>query len=158
MRSLSDECRSRTVIVFLGNGELADALEKAAKREPLVRVHFAGFRNQKEISPYFHAADLFVLPSRRLETWGLVANEALLHGLPCIVSDAVGCGPDLVAPGVTGEVFASGSASELASAITRASGLIGRAEVRQSCRHRVAGYSVERAAQGIAEAYASVIR
>ena len=49
--------------------------------EPFVRAIFLGFRNQRELSPYFHAADLFsYLPSLWGETWGLVVNEALHHG------------------------------------------------------------------------------
>ena len=153
MRSFPPEDRSRTVIVFLGDGEMKPVLEAAANRPPQVRVCFPGFRNQKEISRYFHAADLFVLPSRRLETWGLVVNEALQHGLPCVVSDAVGCGPDLMVSGSTGEVFASGSFEALAAAILRASELIGREEIRDACRAKIANYSVDRAAEGIAQAY-----
>jgi len=144
---------ARTVIVFLGDGEMKPVLEASANRGPQVRVCFPGFRNQKEISRYFHGADLFVLPSRRMETWGLVVNEALQHGLPCVVSDAVGCGPDLMVPAMTGEVFASRSSEALAAAILKASELIGREEIRDACRAKIANYSVDRAAEGIAQAY-----
>src|SRR5262249_21925258 len=44
------------------------------------------------------AADCLVLPSDTRETWGLVVNEALASGLPCIVSDACGCAEDLIDP------------------------------------------------------------
>jgi glycosyltransferase involved in cell wall biosynthesis len=43
--------------------------------------------------------DIFVLPSKLHETWGLVVNEAMNFGLPVIVSDKVGCGEDLVERG-----------------------------------------------------------
>lgn len=56
---------------------------------------FAGFLNQTEISRAYIAADCLVLPSDRGETWGLVVNEALASGLPCLVSDACGCAEDL---------------------------------------------------------------
>ena len=36
-----------------------------------------------------------MLPSDYGETWGLVVNEALASGLPCLVSDACGCAEDL---------------------------------------------------------------
>jgi glycosyltransferase involved in cell wall biosynthesis len=157
VRLLPPEERSRTTIVFLGDGDLKPALEAAAGLVPPVNVRFPGFRNQKEISRYFHAADLFVLPSRCLETWGLVINEALQHGLPCVVSDAVGCCPDLIVSGVTGEVFAAGSALSLAASLQNAKSLIRREEIRQSCRERVAGYSVDKAADGIAKAYESTV-
>ncbi len=152
---LSLKHRSKNVAVFVGSGELQPALASSAASDPFVPVRFVGFQNQKQLSPYYHAADLMVLPSRS-ETWGLVVNEALHHGLPCVVSDAVGCAPDLIESGVTGEVFGNGSVESLAAAITRAFPLIGRKETRQACRGRVAAYSVDSAAQGIAQAYESV--
>ena len=122
-----------------------------------MRILLPGFRNQKELSPFFHAADMLALPSRRLETWGLVVNEALQHGLPCIVSDAVGCGPDLVIPGLTGEVFTTGSVDSLQTAILKLSGLVGHPATRLACREKIAGYSVEKAAAGIARAYEAAV-
>jgi glycosyltransferase involved in cell wall biosynthesis len=62
------------------------------------RASFAGFLNQTEISRAYVAADCLVLPSDHGETWGLVVNEALASGLPCVVSDACGCAEDLVDP------------------------------------------------------------
>jgi glycosyltransferase involved in cell wall biosynthesis len=119
--------------------------------------HFAGFQNQTQLSPYYHAADLLVLPSRDSETWGLVVNEALHHGLPCVVSDAVGCAPDLIAAGSTGEVAVAGSINSLAAAIRRATPLTGRSEIREACRRHVTRYSVSDAAEGIARAYQRVL-
>jgi glycosyltransferase involved in cell wall biosynthesis len=148
--------RDRLVLAFLGDGELRMALEGLTRRLS-VPAHFAGFRGQTELSSLYHAADLLVLPSLRSETWGLVVNEALHHGLPSVVSDAVGCWPDLVEPGVTGEVHETGSPHALATALERALSLTGRAEVRTRCREKVAGYTVERAAEGIACAYEAVM-
>ncbi|MGA2742887.1 MAG: glycosyltransferase, partial [Bryobacteraceae bacterium] len=107
---------------------------------------------------YYHAADLLVLPSLHSETWGLVVNEALHHGLPCVVSEAVGCAPDLIQPGVTGEIAATGSAESLTAAIVRALPIVGRAEVREWCRAKVSGYTVQQAAQGIAQAYCEAVK
>jgi glycosyltransferase involved in cell wall biosynthesis len=156
IKQLPPEERAASLVLFLGSGEMQENLRQQAQHEPAVDVVFAGFQNQTRLSAYYHAADLLVLPSQRSETWGLVVNEALFHGLPCVVSTGVGCGPDLIVPGVTGEIFRSGSVAELASAITRATALIGRAEVRDQCRAAVSRYSVERAAAGIADAYAAV--
>ena len=66
--------------------------------------------------------------------------------------------PDLVEPGVTGEIAATGSAESLAAGIARALPLVGRAEIREQCRDKVSGYTVQKAAQGIAEAYAAVVK
>jgi glycosyltransferase involved in cell wall biosynthesis len=156
--SLPPEIRGRLTVAFLGSGELQGALEQLAGRELRVATRFLGFQNQTQLSPYYHAADLLVLPSLHSETWGLVVNEALHHGVPCVVSEAVGCAPDLVEPGVTGEIAATGSAESLAAGIARALPLVGRAEIREQCRDKVSGYTVQKAAQGIAEAYAAVVK
>lgn len=157
VKALPPERRDKTVILFVGSGEMQPALRSAAASEPKTRVHFAGFQNQKHLSTWYHAADLLVLPSRRMETWGLVVNEALHHGVPCVVSDSVGCAPDLILEGVTGELFETGSVQSLAAALERAVVLVGQLETREACRRVVADYSIEKAAEGIARAYNAVI-
>jgi glycosyltransferase involved in cell wall biosynthesis len=156
IKQLPDALRERIHVLALGSGEQQPALERLAQETPQVAMTCLGFQNQSRLSAYYHAADLLVLPSESGETWGLVVNEALHHGLPCVVSDAVGSAPDLVRPGVTGEVFESGSIPALASALERAWPLIGQTPVRDSCRAMVDGYTVERAAEGIANAYEAV--
>lgn len=148
--------RERITVVFLGSGQLADELAKLAQEPPRVKTYFPGFQNQTQLSRYYHAADLLVLPSREDETWGLVVNEALHHGLPCVVSEAVGCAPDLIENGVTGYTFESDSSRGLASVLQRAFELVGRDDVRLSCKQKVDGYRIEDAARGIAEAYRQV--
>ncbi|MCX7906590.1 MAG: glycosyltransferase family 4 protein [Bacteroidetes bacterium] len=157
VQQLSLDIRKRLAIFFLGEGELRHALQELARSIPEIVVHFLGFRNQTELSPYYHAADVLVLPSNR-EPWGLVVNEALHHGLPCVVSDQVGCAPDLVEPGVTGEVFRAGSAQSLALALERVMRLVESPKTRKNCQSKVAHYTVERAAQGIAQAYWSIMQ
>ncbi len=155
VRALPEELRSRAVILWLGDGDERRALAASLAAAPTVPAQFVGFRPQSALSAYYHAADLLLLPSRHSETWGLVVNDALHHGLPCVVSDRVGCAPDLVVPGVTGTTFAGDSAAALAAAICTAAVLTRRPEVREACRLKVAPYSVVAAAEGIAEAYAA---
>ena len=157
VKLLDEPLPSRIVLVFLGSGEMEAALKALAAAIPTVRASFVGFQNQSQLSPFYHAADLMVLPSRHSETWGLVVNEALHHGLPCVVSDAVGCAPDLIEPGTTGDVAQAGSIEDLAYALRRALALAGRPEIRARCRDRVSGYTVEKAAEGIAQAYQAVV-
>ena len=151
--ALSRAVRSDIVVIFMGDGELRATLQEQANGLWPLDVRFIGFKNQRELSAYYHAADLLVLPSRHSETWGLVVNEALHHGLPVVVSDGVGCCPDLVISGVTGEACKADSVESLALAIQRALQLVGRPEVRAQCRMKVARYSVYKAARGIAHAY-----
>jgi glycosyltransferase involved in cell wall biosynthesis len=157
VRLLDDDLQKRVVVVFLGSGEMESMLRTTAANVRPVTTRFVGFQNQSGLSPYYHAADLMVLPSRHSETWGLVVNEALHHGVPCIVSDAVGCAPDLVEPGRTGEIAETGSSVSLAAAVQRGLNLMGRPDIRDECRSRVSRYTVEKAAAGIAQAYWAVV-
>jgi len=152
LKQLPLDFHTRIKVLFLGDGTLKDQLVQIAQTPPQITVQFLGFRNQTALSRYYHAADLLVLPSRS-ETWGLVVNEALHHGLPCVVSDRVGCASDLVHPARTGEIFYSGDATQLMKAITRANHLIGKLTVREECRAVVGNYSIAAAAQGIANAF-----
>ncbi len=77
----------------MGSGAEHESLQQLAANAPALRVRFVEFQAQRQLSPYYHAADLLVLPSLEAETWGLVVNEALHHGLPGVVSEAVGCRP-----------------------------------------------------------------
>lgn len=156
-KSLPPEKRARTVLAFLGDGSLQNELRHQAAAAPSIRATFLGFQNQHQLSRYYHAADMLVLPSRESETWGLVVNEALHHGVPCVVSDRVGCGLDLIEGGRTGGVCAAGSASDLTAALERIWPLCGQESVRHACRTKVASYTSERAAAGIAEAYAAAV-
>lgn len=157
VKLLPTELRERVHVLALGSGDELPVLEQLADEAPAVRMTCIGFQNQTRLSAYYHAADLLVLPSDSGETWGLVVNEALHHGLPCVVSTAVGSAPDLIRSGVTGEVFKSGSALALARAIERAWPLIGLPRVREACRRQVSNYTVEKAAEGIARAYEAVV-
>jgi glycosyltransferase involved in cell wall biosynthesis len=161
VRNLPPVDRERIVVVFLGSGPEQDRLRNLASIEKPVRTFFAGFQNQTRLSPYYHAADLLIVPSAPYppykETWGLVVNEALHHGLPCVVSDSVGCAVDLIEPGKTGEVTATANAGSLAAGIGRALRLAGDPHIRSACRDRVSRFTVEQAAAGIAKAYWAVI-
>jgi len=156
VRGLPDALRARLSLMVVGDGAQLDQLKAHAAAEPGVSAVFVGCQSQRALSAFYHAADALVLPSRHSETWGPAVNEALHHGLPCIVSDRVGCVPDLIEEGRTGQVFESNSVAAFALAIEAAQAFVGRASIRHACREKVSHYSIARAAEGIARAYASV--
>ena len=80
------------------------------------RASFTGFLNQTEISKAYVAADVLVLPSDYGETWGLVVNEAMASGLPCIISDRCGCAADL-GQCEANAIFPCGDTGQLAARI-----------------------------------------
>ncbi|MDI1284437.1 MAG: glycosyltransferase family 4 protein [Reyranella sp.] len=137
-------------VAFAGSGDLQDALTAAAA-DVGIQAHFHGFANQSELPAIYAAADVIVLPSDARETWGLVINEAMACGVPAVVSDAVGCGPDLVEPGLTGVVFPLGDVAALARGINSVLAF-DRNRTRRALAERMETYSPTRAAQGIAGA------
>jgi len=137
-------------VAFAGSGEQEGELRKIAA-EIGVSADFLGFVNQSELPAVYASADLLVLPSDGLETWGLVVNEAMACSLPAIVSDAVGCGPDLVVPGETGATFPAGDVAALASAIAGVLSLDSDL-TRRHLAAKMAVYSPARAASGIVDA------
>jgi glycosyltransferase involved in cell wall biosynthesis len=66
----------------------------------------------------YRCSDVFVLPSSQSETWGLAVNEAMASNRPVIVSDQVGCAPDLV-EGRSGLVVPAGDVEALEKALDR---------------------------------------
>jgi glycosyltransferase involved in cell wall biosynthesis len=154
VQALPEALRARVAVVFLGDGELQGEIERAAAGAG-IRAIITGFVNQTRLSPYYHAADLLVVPSE-WETWGLVVNDALHHGLPCVVSSTVDCHPDLISEGRTGHVFETRAPEHLARTLERAVALTDRADIRAVCRERAAQYSPEAAAHGIERALASL--
>ena len=149
--------RSGARVLFVGDGELRAAVEREAA-ERRVPAHFTGFLNQTEIARAYVASDVLVLPSDHGETWGLVVNEAMASGVPAIVSDAVGCGPDLVVPGETGFTFPLGDTNSLAERVTRLMRPGASARLGAGARAHVQRYSMEAAAEGILAAARGVAR
>lgn len=107
--------KSKFALCFVGDGPQREELERRARDLP--SVVFVGFQNQTSMPAFYKMTDLVVLPSIR-DTWGLVVNEALASGIPVVVSDRVGCAPDLVAGRAYGRVFRHDSASDLAEKIS----------------------------------------
>lgn len=103
-------------VLIAGSGPLESEIDRAA-RGGGVACHMLGFCNQSQMPAAYAAADVLVLPSDSRETWGLVANEALACGRPIVVSDAVGCAPDLAGDGSAGRVFPVGDPVALADAL-----------------------------------------
>jgi glycosyltransferase involved in cell wall biosynthesis len=105
-------------LVIVGDGEERAALEEQARLNGLNDARFCGFRNQSELPGFFDIASVFVLPARH-EPWGLVVNEVMNAATAVVISDDVGCHPDLVTDGVEGFVFPVGDVPALAEALLR---------------------------------------
>lgn len=158
------------VLLMVGEGALREACEaRAAERGAAAeqdattgpgaatgrgagRVVFAGFLDQNEVGRGYAVADVMVLPSAYQETWGLVVNEAMNFGCPVIVSDQVGCAPDLV-DGKCGLVFPHDRPEALVAALRRMAGDDDfRARCRARAREVIAAWSVREYMAGMRRA------
>jgi len=120
------------------------------------RVRFVGFVPPHEVERYYSAADLFVFPSVT-ETQGLVIQEAMAHGLPCVA--IAGGGASLsITDGVDGVVVRKNEASSFARAVLKVlsdEGLYAR--LSESALRSSREQSTGRMAERIADIYRLVI-
>lgn len=138
-------------LLLVGNGEQEQDLRQQAAGDD--RILFLPFANQSEMPVVYRMSDVFVLPSKS-ETWGLAVNEAMACGRPAIVSDACGCAPELIIPGTTGFVFASGNEGNL---LQQLQACADKSRLRQMGVHalqHIQQFSLERVAAAIEEAVA----
>lgn len=77
---------NRDVILIIGGtGSLEEKLKKRVKDLGLEDyIRFTGFIEEHKLPLYYRAADLFILPTRYLEGFGLVTLEALSCGTPVL--------------------------------------------------------------------------
>ena len=100
-------------LVLVGDGPLRADLEGEARRLGIEkRTRFLGLVKYSELPAVYASCDLLVHPAEH-EPYGLPVNEAMICGIPTVVSDRVGAGLDLVRHGETGFVYASGDVPAL---------------------------------------------
>jgi glycosyltransferase involved in cell wall biosynthesis len=88
----------------------------------------------------------------------LVVNEAMVCGLPAIVSDRVGCAADLVRDGITGGVFPCGDDNALASKLAEfAADPDNVVRMGERARELIKEYSVDQAVTGTLRAIEFVV-
>ena len=114
--------RVNGVLLLGGNGPLHDELRSLAAQmgAPVV---FAGEIPEAELPAYFHACDVYCLPSvATAEAFGIVQAEAMLCGKP-VVNTQLGNGVNELAPdGVTALTVPPNDADALADALNRVLG------------------------------------
>ncbi len=146
---------ARPYLLIAGDGEQRAAVEARIAQAGAARdIRLLGFRNQTELPPLYDLCDVFVLPSVH-EPWGLAVNEVMAAGRAVIVSDQVGCQPDLVTDGDNGCVFPSGDIPALAAVLGRVLG------DPQTCRAmgehsraRIAKFTFDQDIKGLLTAFA----
>ena len=146
-------------LVLVGRGPLEDPLRRQASASG-VRATFLPPQDDAELAAWYHAADVFCLPSvARSEAFGLVQIEAHAAGTP-VVSTALPTGvPFANLDGVTGLIVPPGDDVALGVALRR---LLDDDELRSrlgtQARDRVLReFTVERMVAGTVEVYREAV-
>jgi glycosyltransferase involved in cell wall biosynthesis len=147
-------------LLIVGDGPRRPALEAAVQSNlPRHKVEFVGEITVEERAAYYHAADVFVLPSTsRAEAFGIAMLEAMACGTPAI-STEVGTGTSWVnVSGETGVVVPPGDPGALSGAIKALFGddrlrkRLGEAAALRVSEH----FTKERMLQSLASLYSEV--
>ena len=119
-------------------------------------VTFHGRIPHEDVVKYFHAADIFVLPSFS-EAFGIGFIEAMAAQVP-VVGTKVGGIPEIVENGKTGVLVESGNSKDLANAITE---LLGNEDLRQKMitqgKERVEAFNWDKIVRNLEFLYAHML-
>ena len=129
------------------------AAEIGANNDKSVRVHFVG--PQKDVRPFYAAADVFVFPTI-YEPFGSVVLEALACGLPVITTDRCGAG-ELITQGMEGFVLPAGD-TEALTACMRQNTALDWANRRIAARQLAENYPISRTVDAMLALYQELSR
>jgi rhamnosyl/mannosyltransferase len=108
-------------LLIVGDGPLRQDLESLARTLDLSgKVIFAGEIQNKNVIPYYHAADIFALASvARSEAFGIVQIEAMAAGLPVVNTQLDSGVPFVSLHNHTGLTVPPGDPEAMAGALNR---------------------------------------
>jgi glycosyltransferase involved in cell wall biosynthesis len=121
-------------------------------------VTFPGMLSREQLTDFYRRARFLVVPSQWHETFGLVAVEAMSHGVP-VVASKIGGLQEIVRDGETGLTFEPGNAQDLAEKMRALWADPARCRaLGEAARKRVAAhYSEEVYVKNLLAAYESAI-
>lgn len=89
--------------IYIVGGNITEEYKCLQDELNLTNIHFVEFMKKDQLSEYYRAADLFVLPTRE-DIWGLVINEAMAYGLPVITTDQCVAGVEMIQDSINGKI------------------------------------------------------
>jgi len=146
-------------LLIVGDGSQRDELIKIVHKNNLMeKVYFLGKKSYAELVSFYHASDIFVLPSL-YESFGNVQLEAMACGKPVINTNIPTAVPEVSVHGETGLTVPPADSSALTEAIKR---LLDNNEERieygMRARQRVENfYSIEAISEKILSLYGKLL-
>lgn len=136
-------------LILVGQGSQDEQVESLIAKAPKNIYKYKAV-NWTEVPAFFARSNCFILPSAS-EPWGLVINEAMVCGLPVIVTDICGCAPDLVQD--NGLVIPANDPSALEHAIKEMASTLSLEKMEAASRRIIQDFSV----QNVAKAYVNAV-
>ena len=119
-------------LIIAGRGGMLDELKAEATSLGLNdKVYFTGYLDSKQVQKMYKCADVAVFPST-YEPFGIVALEAMLAGVPTVVSDVGGL-DEIITHGVDGMKSYAGNPNSIADSVTA---LLYDHQLAQNCSKR----------------------
>ncbi len=113
------ETRNDFILDLIGDGSDKEELERFVEENGMSSfVKFHGFKQKDEL-PFFLARSCCFLFQTDFDIWGLVLNEAMAAGVPCISSIHAGASHDLIIDGETGFVLDFSETGKVVERINR---------------------------------------
>ncbi len=143
-------------LIIVGDGADREELEKIVRVQNIPNVFFAGGVFWKDVPKYYALSDVFILPSLS-EPWGLVVNEAMICGLPVIVSKKAGSA-ELIKENENGFIFNPNDKSGLISIMLKfTNNEVDAKKMSESSKNMIKNYSPKKSAEGIIKSIISIL-
>lgn len=117
VKLLHRDLRHRCVFYIVGHGETLFGEKIRNESAGVHEIIFTGSVSRKKIHELLAVSDVLICPSKQ-DPMPTVAAEAMMHSVPCIMSDAAGTA-SYICDGKNGLVFRSGDTEQLASKIAQ---------------------------------------
>lgn len=89
LKYLHDHYKLKVYLFLVGGGEMFSEIKNELTNLNLNEyVILAG--TQRDVKPFYYAANIFSLTSDRIETFSIAALEAMACGVPCVLTDIGG--------------------------------------------------------------------
>lgn len=119
LSAISDLDTGGYTILLAGEGPERGKIEAWQRETGFAHLRFLGHCNEATMLELYALSDVLLLPSLS-ETFGFVVVEGLWAGLPALVSNRVGAGPEAVELGRNGWVVDPAQPAQMQAAFTQA--------------------------------------
>ncbi|MFC7373048.1 glycosyltransferase [Fictibacillus iocasae] len=117
-KRVHDQHPSTELVIVGGGPQLMDYQRLSADLGIDDHVTFTGKVPNNQVPKYINSMDIFVVPSRDQESFGVAAVESMACGVPVVVTNVGGL-PEVVIEGETGLIVPKESPDALAAAIVQ---------------------------------------